>query len=231
MTLEKGNFKEGINRTRAANFHKATMLRKAGFKTAVHALPLKVKSRLDQMLSWRHSVESALQQLSIEFPGVELPSIPSVYNYKEKYLEPSLYTPKSVLEKKLAMLNKQKTELGSLLMTEIKRFIAYDLPVLHDRAVQGLEIEHKLGIGSRNTNDQYFLYMKGIELGTTFLDKLGIKLIVQEEGQLEIGFDEMVEGAEDGLRKESLDERLARIFAKRGSRLLVRTSKTTRISA
>ena len=65
---------EPINRIRAKNFRAASDLKRRGYKTAVHALPSKVRARLDQMLSWRVSAETALKALCSEYPKVRLPS-------------------------------------------------------------------------------------------------------------------------------------------------------------
>ena len=59
---------------------KGASIRKAGFLTGIHALPSKVKNRLDELLLCRYSPEQALSKLEQEFPEVKLPSRSAVYS-------------------------------------------------------------------------------------------------------------------------------------------------------
>ena len=65
---------------------KGGAIRKAGFLTGVHTLPIKAKNRLDEMLLCRYSPEKALSKLEREFPRLScqadlrsIPTKPSIY--------------------------------------------------------------------------------------------------------------------------------------------------------
>lgn len=75
----------GIYNIRVANLRKATLVRQQGFETSIHALPTKVRSRLDWYLNCRMSSVNCLRKLCAEFPGISLPSYKAVQNYRKRY--------------------------------------------------------------------------------------------------------------------------------------------------
>src|SRR3989344_6361825 len=77
---------------RRQNLQKATLVRQSEFKSSIHALPPKIKARIDQYLSLRYSPYEVLAKVCQEFPRAELPSPKAVENYRNKYHTKALTT-------------------------------------------------------------------------------------------------------------------------------------------
>ena len=99
---------DAINKVRAANFRKASELKKLGFASAVHALPPHVKSELDRLLITGTSIRETLKIVSNQFPEVKFPSINALNNYKNKHL--GIEMTKGIHDNAVA-LNQVETEL------------------------------------------------------------------------------------------------------------------------
>lgn len=74
-----------LRETRIANLVKANQIKEAGYETSVHALPEKVRVRLDRYLDCKFPSMVCLRKLCSEFPSVYLPSYKAVQNYRKKY--------------------------------------------------------------------------------------------------------------------------------------------------
>lgn len=74
-----------IREIRISNLEKANQIKEAGYATYVHALPDKVRTRLDWYLNCNFPSMVCLKELCSEFPSVILPSYKSVQNYRKKY--------------------------------------------------------------------------------------------------------------------------------------------------
>lgn len=130
---------------RRQNLKKATQVRQDGHKTSIHALPPKIKERLDQLLTHRLSAINVLRSINNEFPGIELPSPKAVESYRTKY-----HT--QALTRQRALRNNQLyTDFQKL---QVKSFILENaVPQLLKRINNSLEIENKVGMPLKATND------------------------------------------------------------------------------
>lgn len=195
---------------------KGTSILKAGFETGVHALPSEVKEEIDKLLGLKYPPKEVLRLTSQKFPGVALPSKTALYNYRNKYFDQSLVKSTGITIEQEAF-DTEKIKVKSLILTTIRQFIAIDLPKLR---------EHWLEDQKNRKLAQ--TYMEGYKLVLDTLGKLNIQYQLKEES--EVSFGDMVDAEEQNLRKEDLDEQLARIFIDRRSKLLVRASKKTSIT-
>ena len=150
---------------------KGAAIKKAGFLTSVHALRPDAKKRLDQLLIAGISPEQALKEIQETFAIYlqNLPSKSAVYEYKKKYLAPSLTNFRHVSE-----LDTQKIDVASLFVTHLKRFIAIDLNVLQDRWYKQLEEEQLTGSNQKMVNETGKMYMEGVKLTMDMINRLNI---------------------------------------------------------
>ena len=77
-----------INKTREkriASLIKANQIKYSGYETSIHALPEKVRIRLDRYLDWNFPSMVCLRKLCSELPFTRLPSYRVVQNYRKKY--------------------------------------------------------------------------------------------------------------------------------------------------
>lgn len=154
---------------------KGASIRKAGFLTGIHALPPKVKNRLDELLLCRYSPEQVLSKLEQDFPEVKLPSRSAVYSYKDKYLPNSLSKVRQVAQI-AEELDIEKMNTASLFISHLRRFIAIDLNVLQDRWYQELERNQDGKGNPRMTVEAGRMYMEAIKLGMDMLLKLNVDM-------------------------------------------------------
>lgn len=195
---------------------KGTMVIKAGFKSGVDALPPEVKEEIDKLLGLKYPPKEILRQTAQKFPGVSLPSKSALYNYRNRYFEPSLVKSNGVTKEQEAF-DTEKIKVKSLILTTIKQFIATDLPTLRE-------------LWSRDPANARLArtYMEGVKLTLDGIGKFNIQYQLKEETEMTFG--EMVDSAEQELGKEGLDEQLARIFTDRKSKLLIRASKKVSVA-
>jgi hypothetical protein len=214
---------------------KGASIRKAGFLTGIHALPPKVKNRLDELLLCRYSPEQALSKLEQDFPEVKLPSRSAVYTYKGKYLPNSLSKVRQVAQI-AEELDIEKMNTASLFVSHLRRFIAVDLNVLQDRWYQGLEANQNGKGDQRMINEAGKMYMEAIKLGMDMLTKLNVDMQEtvkpveepEEENHEDARSPEQkkldnllymkycFERRKNGIKLDNYDEQLADMFEHRG---------------
>lgn len=212
---------------------KGASIRKAGFLTGIHALPPKVKNRLDELLLCRYSPEQTLSKLEQDFPDVKLPSRSAVYSYKDKYLPTSLSKVRQVAHI-AEELDIEKMNTASLFVSHLRRFIAIDLNVLQDRWYQELEQNQNGRSNPRMTNEAGKMYMEAIKLGMDMLIKLNVdmqeavKPVETEEKQedtrtpKERKLDDLLfmkycfERKQLGVKMDPIDEQIADLYERRG---------------
>ena len=216
------------------NSIKGAAIKKAGFLTGIHALPLEVKNKLDELLLRRYAPERALSILEREYPNANLPSKSAVYTYKSKYLPASMTNSRQV-SLNVEKLDIEKMNVASLYVSHLKRFIAIDLNVLQDRWYKNLEKEQDTGVTQKATNELGKMYMEGIKLGMDMLLKLNVSIDTQEKQEDDnteskgwnltdlqrrkvfiIVAQSAYERRENGEQLDDLDAAYARFFERRG---------------
>lgn len=131
---------------RRQNLQKATLVRQSEFKSSIHALPPKIKARIDHYLSLRYSPYNALVEVCKEFPRAELPSPKAVENYRNKYHTKALTTYRALRKDFLL------TEFNTL---RTKNYIVTKtIPLLTQRLTNLIARENELGgIPLKSTTD------------------------------------------------------------------------------
>lgn len=74
-----------LREKRITNLIKANQIKYSGYPTLIHALPEKVRARLDSYLDHNWPSMVCLRKVCSEFPSVRLPSYKVVQNYRKKY--------------------------------------------------------------------------------------------------------------------------------------------------
>lgn len=74
-----------LREKRIASLIKANQIKYSEYPTLVHALPEKVRARLDSYLDHNWPSMVCLRKVCSEFPFVKLPSYKTVQNYRKKY--------------------------------------------------------------------------------------------------------------------------------------------------
>lgn len=74
-----------IREVRIASLVKANQVKYSEYPTLVHALPEKVRNRLNSYLDHNWPSMVCLRKLCSEFPFVRLPSYKSLQNFRKKY--------------------------------------------------------------------------------------------------------------------------------------------------
>lgn len=194
------------SKTRYAS--KGSSITHAGYETGVHALPGTVKDKLDSYLRSKYSPARILSQLSQEFPKVSLPSKSALYNYRKRYFEQSIVSATSVAKIEGAF-DADKVNLKSLLVSQVKRFVAVDLPELRERWYKSMESDQGDPQLSRETRESAKLYIEAVKVSMDIMPKLNIKIELKENMiQTEV---------QDATKpKEDNYDKLARILLKRG---------------
>lgn len=180
----------------------------AGYETGVHALPGAVKDKLDSYLRSKYSPARVLAQLSQEFPKVSLPSRSALYNYRKRYFEQSIVSATSV-RKLEEVFDADKINLKSLVVNNVKRFVAVDLPELRERWYKAIESDQGKTQLSRETREATRLYIEAVKVSMDVMPKLNIKVELKENVT-------QVEAQDSTRPKEDAYNKLARILLKRG---------------
>ena len=129
---------------RRQNLQKATQVRQSEFRTLIHALPPKIKARIDYYLKARFSPRRVLAEVCYEFPNADLPSPKTLENYRNKYFSRALTTYRALRK------NYIRTEFTTL---RTKSYIAQNIiPRLLDRINLLLEKENSIGVPLNSTN-------------------------------------------------------------------------------
>ena len=195
--------KEGKNRVRAKNFKKATAIRQAGYKTAVHALPIEVRARIDQLLNSRISPKETLQTVSSEHPEVELPSERAIFNYRQRYLVKSLVVVDAIKKDQIE-LDREKQELEKSLTNTYSTLINKTIPNMLTNLNKSVDKEAQVGLPFA-TNDRRLSAITGaLKEVNIWAERNGVR-ISHTEIQAEF-----TEG-----EKEDYNAKLARILSKR----------------
>lgn len=194
------------NKTRYAA--KGSSITHAGYETGVHALPGAVKDKLDSYLRSKYSPAKMLAQLSHEFPQVSLPSRSALYNYRKRYFEQSIVSATPVA-KIVELFDADKINLKSLVVNQVKRFVAVDLPELRERWYKAMDKDQGQSQPSRETREAARLYIEAVKVSMDVMPKLNIKVELKEN----VTQEEMQDATKP---KEDAYQKLARILLKRG---------------
>lgn len=189
----------------------------AGYETGVHALPGAVKDKLDSYLRSKYSPTRILSQLSQEFPNVSLPSRSALYNYRRRYFEQSLVsaTPVAKIEE---VFDADKINLKSLVVNHVKRFVAVDLPELRERWYKSMENDKGKTQLSKETRESARLYLEAVKVSMDVMPKLNITVELIEDKP-------PVEPELEGIQKEDVYDKLARVMVKHPWLFMKRTDK------
>lgn len=203
------------------NASKGATVRKMGFETGIHALPVDIKSQIDEMIKQKYPPTKILRYLSQKYPNQSLPSKSALYSYRKKHYTESLASHRQLLQSE-NQLDVDKIKLKSVLLTQIKRFVAFDLPTLRERWIKALENDEQLvlpqtkGIGR--------MYMEAVKLSIEAVPKLNIEMTDEVEQETNQNTTEELKA-----RKDDLDAKLARIMAKRIVQYSIRSITETNI--
>lgn len=208
--IEVETMEEPINRIRAKNFRAASDLKRRGYKTAVHALPSKVRARLDQMLSWRVSAETALKALCSEYPKVRLPSEKTVRNYRDKYFKPTLTKALTKITNKEIQMDFKKQRIEGALADSYLIMATVLLPALESGALAALDQARQINLPIKAALDWVIAYKDVMKELREFARGNDMRLFVEEETAVGVQSDE---------RNEDTHELFERILKKRGFQL------------
>ena len=186
---------------------KGARVRQMGFETGIHALPSDIKNQIDEMIKQKYPPIKILRYLTQKYPTLTLPSKSALYVYRKKHYTESLASQRPLLQVE-NQLDVDKVKLKSALLTQIKRFIALDLPAIRERWIKALEVDEQLSLPQ--TKDVGRIYMEAIKLSIEAVPKLNIELV--DEVELEPN---NIKGNDSEVSNEELDAKLARIFSKR----------------
>lgn len=201
----------GINRVRTSNLKKATDIRKAGYKSTIHALPPDVKSKLDQLLTWRLSPQKVLVQLSAEFPNVKFPSPKAVENYRNRYHKITLTKKTTLIAEKEITMDIKKNQIEKAVADQMLTIATDIYPKMVKRVADALEKENQIGLPLKALNDASSALMEMTKVMLEFTRKNDLKLFVKEETT--------VEAEQTQTNKEDVYDKLARIFSEKVRRL------------
>ncbi len=179
----------------------------AGYETGIHALPGVVKDKLDQYLKCKYSPARILSQLSQEFPNTSLPSRSALYNYRKRYFEQSIVsaTPVAKIEE---VFDADKINLKSLVVNNVKRFVAVDLPELRERWYNAMQYDQGKTQFSKETREAARLYIEAVKVSMDIMPKLNITVELIENKP-------PIESEKTEAQKMDVYDRLARIINKR----------------
>jgi hypothetical protein len=159
---------------------KGSTVRQAGFETSIHALPPEIKQHVDQMIRQKFPPTKILRYLAQKYPDINLPRKSALYNYRKRYFNNSLVNLRQVSQFENE-LDIDKIKLKSVLLSQIKRFIAIDLPELRDRWNDSTENDKKNGTQSKDSRELGKLYMEAVKISLDVIPKLNISIDVQQE--------------------------------------------------
>ncbi|GIW60182.1 MAG: hypothetical protein KatS3mg087_1248 [Patescibacteria group bacterium] len=190
---------------------KGAIVRKMGFETSIHALPYEIKKEIDEMIGWKYSPISILRQLSQKYPDRTLPSKSALYNYRKRYFTDSLTSIRQVTHDQVEV-DLDKLRLKLVLVDQIKRFIALDLPTIREKWLLALENDQHLQLSS--TSELAKLYLNAVKLGLDTIPKLNINV----ENELD-----QVDGIQESkLDEEWVDNALLELVENHGAQIKVR---------
>lgn len=198
---------------------KGTSIIQAGFETGVHALPGAVKEKLDSYLKCKYSPAKILAHLSQEFPNVSLPSRSALYNYRKRYFEQSIVSATPVAKAE-EMFDADKINLKSLVVNHVKRFVAVDLPALRERWYKSMENDQGKTQLSKETRESARLYLEAVKVSMDVMPKLNITVELIEDKP-------PVEPELEGIQKEDVYDKLARVMVKHPWLFMKRIEKKT----
>lgn len=167
---------------RKENLQKGTQVRQNGFKSSIHALPPKVKLRLDELLSYRLSPVNVLKSLCEEFPRVKLPSAKAVENYRNKYHIQTL-TRERAFRKNETQHDMAKQEIESLVIHQTVDFCKRILPKLMKRIDLALEMEEKAQIPLRVTDQTVGTVLNVIKVMTEIVSRNDLTVVAVQKNQ------------------------------------------------
>jgi len=191
----------------------------AGFETSVHALPGVVKDKLDSYLKCKYSPAKILAHLSQEFPDVSLPSRSAMYNYRKRYFEQSIVSATPVAKAE-EVFDADKINLKSLVVSHVKRFVSVDLPALRERWYKSMENDQGKTQLSKETRESARLYLEAVKVSMDVMPKLNITVELIEDKP-------PVEPELEGVQKEDVYDKLARVMVKHPWLFMKRIEKKT----
>lgn len=199
---------EPINRIRAKNFRVASDLKRHGYKTAVHALPPEVKSKLDQMLSWRASADTVLKTLCSEYPKVHLPSEKTIRNYRDRYFKPTLTKSLTKIANKEVQIDLKKQKIEDALVNRYVVMATVLLPALEAGALAALDQARQINLPIKAALDWVIAYKDVAKELREFAQAHNMQPFEEEEVATGIKTEEE--------RKEGINELVDRILKKKG---------------
>lgn len=208
--------REGINKVRAANFRKASDLKKQGYASAVHALPPNVKSELDRLLLTGTSVRETLRAVSNQFPEIKFPSVNALNNYKNKHLGTQM---SKDTHDNLIALNQTETE---MLVDKLKKSIGQFyvqladtiLPKLVQGLEEGLEKEKMVKMPMKMNTERTMAIASLVREMNNFTRGNGINILAVENKTTVTGQSSQEDGKTVAM--EDVYDKLARILTRRG---------------
>mgnify|MGYP001595142211 CR=1 FL=1 len=198
----------GINKVRTSNLKKATDIRKSGYKSTIHALPSDVRTKLDQLLTWRMSPQKVLAQLCTEFPDVKFPSPKTVENYRNRYHKLTLTKKTTLIAEKEITMDFKKNQIEKSVADQMLKIATEIYPQMVNRVSNALEKEKQIGLPIKAVNEASSALMDVTKLLLDFTGKNNLKLFVQQETT--------VQAAQSEANKEDVYTKLARILNRRG---------------
>lgn len=193
---------------------KGATVRQMGFETGIHALPLGVKQEIDKMIGWKYSPLKILSQIEKQFPSQPLPSKSALYNYRKRYFTNSISNNRKLSQAENE-LDIDKIKLKSVLLDQVKRFVAFDLPTIRERWINAFKRDEHLQLSG--TKDIGRLYLDAVKLGLETIPKLNINLASVVES------DEVKQ--EDEVDQEWIDNALLDLLNNRGHQIKVRLER------
>ncbi len=103
----------------------------------------------------------------------------------------------------------EKVNLKSLVVNQVKRFVAIDLPELRERWYKAIESDQGKTQLSKETREAARLYIEAVKVSMDVMPKLNIKVELKENVT-------QVENQDSTKSKEDSYNKLARILLKRG---------------
>lgn len=204
--------------TRVANLKKATELKRNGFKSSIHALPQEVRTKLDELLTYKISPKKALSSLCEQYPDIKFPSYKAVENYRNKYHKVSLTKRITLVAKQEVELDFLRSEMQNSSLKQMEYLSTKLLPKLVKRLDKALEQEEKIGISLKIVNDSVMPVLSVIKVINDFIGRNNLHLLVEEKTKITdnpIAFDDAPRDT------RPIEVKLAEILAKRGSDLSV----------
>lgn len=214
--------KEGRNKVRAKNFKKGSELRKRGFKTAIHALPAKVRAEIDQSLISGISPDATLKNLSIKYPKIKFPSRIAVNNYRKKYLKiDASHIP--VTEERQEY-NQEKLRIEKHMGETISKLVTVIIPKMVDVLDKSVDREVKTSLPFPTNDKRLDIITRAMKEFNVWADRNGIKLYQSETTT------EILEGDDEEGKEVNWDDVLAETINRSRTQIKVRTTRKVAIA-